>query len=221
MRPHAHHIRPPHPQQWGEAKRRGGRGAFAAAAASAPGCRHDRFGPGNRPRIAAIGEPLHGERRDRCAQRGDGRGIARENFQQVVEDLRVALLDVADDLLDLARRRPRGVVQRDGNLRPARVRCVLRERAATDDRERERTHRRQQSPQHSRALSQRETIEARGDNEGQRRGGIGGGDGGSFPALSTGDGSRRSRALSHVRSPWFCVEKVFRDVGGRDASGER
>ena len=119
------------------------------------------------PCFASRGEAMHGERGDRRADGGDRRRVAREKLQQVIENLRIALLDIAHDLLDLARRRARGVLQRHRNLRPPGMRRVLGERAAAHDCERERADRGEQPAEHAGALPKREAIERRGDDRGK------------------------------------------------------
>ena len=186
-----HHIRRPGGQQWaagtaitsaagggcgrGELLRDGGRpgtrGALARQRASDCACLRSRLGLGVLPRLAARRKRMHRECRDRCAQGGNRRGVAREKLEQVVEKLRIALLDVADDLLDLTRGRKGRILQRHRNFRPARVSSVLGERAATHDRQRERPHGGKQPAQHPRALPERETVEACGDDD-RKRGGV-------------------------------------------------
>ena len=107
-------------------------------------------GPGVLPRVARR-ETVDAERGDRRAQRRDRHRVAGEHVQQVTEELRIALLDVADELVDLARRRARGVLEGHRNLRPPRLRDVLGEGATADHGQRERSDRREQAAQHSRA----------------------------------------------------------------------
>ena len=114
-------------------------------------------------------EAVQRERSDRRTQRGDRRGVAGEQIEELAVELRIALLDVADDLVDLAGGCARGIVDRHRDLLPPCMGDVLGECPAADDRQRQRTDRGEQPSQHPRAHPQVQAIERRRDDRRERR----------------------------------------------------